>query len=161
MTILGLDPGTATTGYGIIEKYVNNLQCVAFGCIQTSAGLEPPARLQRIREQLTNLILSYRPVTAAVEQLFFTKNARTAISVAHARGVMLETLSSSRIHIREYTPLQVKQAITGYGKADKTQVQKMIKAILRLNEIPRPDDAADALAVAICCANSLSPYPSH
>lgn len=158
MIILGLDPGTATTGYAIVEKKGNEkLTCLTFGCIQTPAGLDAALRLGQIRTQLLKILQAYRPSHASVEQLFFTTNAKTAISVAHARGVVLETLASKGICISEYTPLQVKQAVTGYGKADKHQVQKMVQAILCLEQLPKPNDAADALAIAICCAHSLRP----
>lgn len=152
--ILGVDPGTAATGYGIIKREGGNLVCVSFGCIKTPAGIEPAMRLQQVRAKLLNIIKKYKPDIAAVEQLFFTTNAKTAISVAHARGVVLETLVSSGITVSEFTPLQVKQAVTSYGKAEKIQVQKMVKILLNLETIPKPDDAADALAVAICCANT-------
>jgi len=156
LVILGIDPGTATTGYGIIKKDKHNLVCLDFGCIRTPAGLEAQIRLHQVRTELLRLLKTYRPNHAAIEQLFFTTNAKTAISVAHARGVTLETLAASGVQTSEYTPLQVKQAVTGYGKADKLQVQKMVQAILRLQQIPRPDDAADALATAICCAHSAN-----
>lgn len=154
MVILGLDPGTAITGYGIIKKEGNNLLCVDFGCITTLKGLETATRLQSLHKELTSLIKKYRPDYAAVEQLFFAKNAKTAITVSHARGVALQALAASGTPIWEFTPLQVKQAVTSYGRAEKIQVQKMVKLLLNLEEIPEPDDAADALAVAICCANT-------
>ena len=155
MTILGLDPGTATTGYGVVKKETNGLSCVSFGCIKTSSGLEPAKRFTLIRKELVYIIKKYNPDYSAIEKLFFTKNVKTAISVSHARGVILETLNEYILPIYEYTPLQVKQAVTSYGKADKTQVQKMVRVLLNLEEIPEPDDAADALAVAICCAHSV------
>lgn len=160
MIILGLDPGTAATGYGILEKLeADKLTCLAFGCIETPAGLEQAARLGQIRKAIARLIEKYEPSLAAVEQLFFTKNIKTALAVAHARGVLLEALHAHHIQIYEYTPLQVKQAVTGYGKAEKLQMQKMVKALLSLPTIPRPDDAADALAVAICAAHTYNnPY---
>ena len=157
MTILGVDPGTATTGYGIIKKERDKLTQLDFGCIKTSPGHETPKRLQLLHEGLETIIQKYKPETAAVEKLFFTTNVKTAISVAQARGVILETLASAGIEIYEYTPLQVKQAVTTYGKADKMQVQKMVMTLLHLEEIPRPDDAADALAIAICCAHTSCP----
>jgi len=155
MTILGLDPGTASTGYGVVKKEANGLTSVCFGCIKTLPGLEPAKRFTLIRKELVSIIKKYNPDYSAVEKLFFTKNIKTAISVSHARGVVLETLNEHTLPIYEYTPLQVKQAVTGYGKADKTQVQKMVRVLLNLKEIPKPDDAADALAVAICCAHSM------
>ena len=157
MTILGVDPGTAITGYGIIKKERDKLTQLDFGCIKTSPGHETPKRLQLLHEGLETIIQKYKPETAAVEKLFFTTNVKTAISVAQARGVILETLASAGIEIYEYTPLQVKQAVTTYGKADKMQVQKMVMTLLHLEEIPRPDDAADALAIAICCAHTSCP----
>lgn len=156
MIILGVDPGTATTGYGIIKKERNTLTQLDFGCIRTTPDQEPSQRLRLLQEGLSTIIHTYKPESAAVEKIFFTTNAKTAISVAQARGVILETLASAGIEIYEYTPLQVKQAVTSYGKADKTQVQKMVKLLLNLEEVPKPDDAADALAIAICCAHSNS-----
>jgi crossover junction endodeoxyribonuclease RuvC len=157
VVILGLDPGIATTGYGIIKKEPNGLSCVCFGCIKTSPNIGPSERLTLIRKELVFIIKKYNPDRSAVEKLFFTKNVKTAISVSHARGVVLETLNEHFLPAYEYTPLQVKQAVTSYGKADKTQVQKMVRVLLNLREIPKPDDAADALAVAICCAHSVYP----
>lgn len=154
MTILGLDPGTATTGYGIIKKENNALFCVKFGCIKTQAGINAAERLKLLGVELTGIIRANKPDIAAIERIFFTTNAKTAIYVAQARGVALETLANSNVTIFEYTPLQVKQAVTGYGKAEKIQVQKMVKLLLHLNEIPKPNDAADALATAICCAHT-------
>lgn len=155
MIILGIDPGIASTGYGILEKLKEDkLICRAFGCIKTPAGLEQAARLGQIRKALKRLIDTYHPDLGAVEKLFFAKNVKTALSVSHARGVVLETLHAHDVLIHEYTPLQVKQAMTGYGKAEKLQVQKMAQILLALPVIPKPDDAADALAVAICCAHS-------
>jgi len=154
MIILGLDPGIAITGYGIVRSENNKLECVEFGCIKTSPGQEEAERLKVLRNELSCIIKAHKPETASIEKLFFTTNAKTAISVAQARGVALETLASCGVTIYEYTPLQVKQAVTSYGKAEKSQVQKMVKLLLALEEIPKPDDAADALAVAICAANS-------
>jgi len=155
MVILGLDPGIATTGNGIIKKDTDNLSCVAFGCLSTPANMELPMRLLDIERGLEKLVKKHKPDRAAIEQLFFAKNTKTAISVAHARGVVLSTLAGSNVLIDEYTPLQVKQAITGYGRAEKIQLQKMVRLILKLSRLPRPDDAADGLALAICCAHSF------
>jgi crossover junction endodeoxyribonuclease RuvC len=155
IVILGLDPGTATTGYGVIKKEANGLSCISFGCIKTPAGLELAKRFTLIREGLVSVIKKYNPDYSAIEKLFFTKNVKTAISVSHARGVVLEALNEYTLPIYEYTPLQVKQAVTSYGKADKIQIQKMVRVLLSMKEIPKPDDAADALAVAICCAHSV------
>lgn len=154
MIILGIDPGTATTGYGIIEKEKNELAPLRFGCIETPRGLDQAIRLHILRKELLVILEKYTPTLAGVEQLFFAKNIKTALSVAEARGVVLETLHSKGLKILERTPLQVKQAVTGYGSADKIQVQKMVKVLLKLTDIPKPDDAADALAIAICCAHS-------
>jgi|SRR3989338_8272375 len=159
MIILGLDPGTATTGYGIIERDARGtLHPIEFGCIQTPSGIEQAARLKQLRDNLLELINKHKPQHAGIEQLFFTNNAKTVMHVSQARGVALEALYSSNILIGEYTPLQVKQAVTGYGKADKMQVQKMVKTLLKLEQIPKPDDAADALAIAICRANTFLPH---
>lgn len=158
MVILGLDPGIAITGYGVIRNENNKLENIEFGCIKTMPGQEEAERLKIIKDELALIIKKHNPDIASIEKIFFTTNAKTVISVAQARGVALETLSSAGITIYEYTPLQVKQAVTSYGKADKSQVQKMVKLLLGLEEIPKPDDAADALAIAICCANSNLNY---
>ncbi|HEX9664439.1 MAG TPA: crossover junction endodeoxyribonuclease RuvC [Patescibacteria group bacterium] len=153
--ILGIDPGVATTGYGIIEKIVSQLTLIDYGCILTKAKTPLPERFQTIHQELKKIIKKYNPSVVAVEELFFFKNVKTALIVGQARGVVLLTAIQKNLPVYEYTPLQVKQATTTYGRADKQQVQQMVKAILNLKEIPKPDDAADALAVAICCANSL------
>ena len=149
MRILGLDPGTASTGYGIIDVENGRMQLVAYGVIKTDAGEPPPQRLQIIYEELNDLLLAYRPDTAGVEEVFFGRNITTAISVGQARGVLLLALANSGITIGEYSPPRIKEAVTGYGKADKTQVQLMVRNLLDLEETPRPDDAADGLAIAI------------
>lgn len=155
MRILGVDPGTATTGYGIIEEdRQGGFQVIAYGIISTAAGLPDEVRLIQIRKELNELILLHRPQCAAVEKLFFRTNVTTAMTVGQARGVILLTLAEAGIKIGEYTPMQVKQAITGYGSADKRQIQQMVQMILGLASIPKPDDAADALALAICQANT-------
>ncbi|MFC1485347.1 crossover junction endodeoxyribonuclease RuvC [bacterium] len=150
MKILGLDPGTATTGWAIIECNEKNIVPIAYNHIQTSANLSFSDRLEQIYNELAEIINTYKPDVAAVEQLFFAKNVKTAVSVGHARGVMLLTIKQAGIKSFEYTPLQVKQAIVGYGKAEKIQVQIMVKNILKLKSIPKPDDTADALAIALC-----------
>jgi crossover junction endodeoxyribonuclease RuvC len=151
MLALGIDPGTATTGYGLVlETESGSLQVVAYGVIQTPPSVPMPERLLDLFRKLRQLIILHRPGCGAVEKLFFDKNVRTAISVGQARGVALLALAEAGLQIGEYTPLEVKQAVAGYGGADKNQVQQMVKALLALSDIPRPDDAADALAIAIC-----------
>ena len=153
MIIMGIDPGTAMTGYGIIEEE-ENLSVIDYGCIKTEPNLSTAERLVKIDRQLTKLIRKHKPKKVAIEDIFFFKNLKTAVKVSQARGVVLARVAQMKIPIMEYTPLQVKQAVASYGRADKSQVQKMVKLLLNLKEIPKPDDAADALAVAICCANS-------
>ncbi len=155
MLVIGVDPGTATTGYGLIrEDEAGNLTLVDFGVIQTPAKLPMPQRLLQLHRRLKEIALLHRPDSGAVEKLFFQRNVRTAISVGQGRGVALLALAEADVPIAEYTPLEIKQAVVGYGGADKNQVQQMVRALLNLDEIPRPDDAADALAVAICHAHS-------
>jgi crossover junction endodeoxyribonuclease RuvC len=152
--VIGIDPGTAITGWGIIEGDDVNLKMVAGGVIITPAGTPLPSRLQTIYQELTAIIEQWQPETAALEELFFSKNAKTALTVGHGRGVAMLALANANLPIVEYKPLEVKQAITGHGGADKQQMQQMVKLLLSLDEIPRPDDAADALAVAICHLHS-------
>ncbi|MBU0598057.1 crossover junction endodeoxyribonuclease RuvC [Patescibacteria group bacterium] len=152
--ILGIDPGLATTGYGIIEQSGNSLRVIKGGVIISSAKEEFSHRLNKIHQELTRLIKKYKPSVAAIEELFFAKNVKTALKVGQARGVCMLTCQQHKIAIKEFTPLQVKQAITGYGFASKVQIQKMIKLIFKLKKIPRPDDLADALAIAACCAQT-------
>ncbi len=149
--ILGIDPGLADTGYGIIEKKGSSLICKEYGSIKTKAGVALNKRLVSIAKQLNQIISEYQPEIIGVEQLFFCKNVKTALAVGHARGVVLLTAAQHNIALQEFTPLQVKSAITGYGQATKKQIQHMIKTTLNLKKIPTPDDAADALAIAICC----------
>jgi len=154
--ILGIDPGIADTGYGVIKKDKDgNLGCLDYGSIKTKAKDELPERLEIINKEISRLIKKYKPKIAAVEQIFFCKNVKTALVVGHARGVILLTIKQNNIEAAEFTPLQVKQAVSSYGRASKAQVQKMVKLLLGLDKIPKPDDAADALAVAICAANSI------
>lgn len=153
MRIIGIDPGTATVGWGVIEAAQGKLSVVAFGHLSTSKELPLEKRLAEIAADLRQLISRYQPEEAGVEELFFSNNQKTALSVGQARGAILLTLEEQGITIGGYTPLQVKQALTNYGKADKGQVQLMVKALLKLDAIPQPDDAADALAIAICHAN--------
>jgi crossover junction endodeoxyribonuclease RuvC len=157
MIILGIDPGTAQVGYGIIKKQ-SELKAVDYGCIKTSPSFSTAERLKQTHQEITKLIKKHKPNIIAIEDIFFFKNLKTAIKVSQARGVALLTASQMKIKVAEYTPLQVKQAVTSYGRADKAQVQKMVKILLKLKEIPKPDDAADALAVAICCAHSLKTH---
>lgn len=153
MRILGIDPGTATVGWGVIEIQGGKTTSVAYGHISTSKDLAPEKRLVEITTDLTAIIQKYAPEESAVEELFFFKNQKTIISVAQARGAILLTLENLCVSISGYTPLEVKQALTNYGRADKAQVQQMVQAILKLPEIPKPDDTADALAIALCHAS--------
>jgi crossover junction endodeoxyribonuclease RuvC len=154
MRVVGIDPGTATTGYGVIEETAGKLTLIAFGTVCTGAEVAMPLRLLDLHDRLTELLALHSPDTAAVESLFFQKNVRTAITVGQARGVILLTLARGGVPVSEYTPQEIKQAVVGYGGAEKRQVQAMVRTILELPEMPRPDDAADALAVAICHAHS-------
>ncbi len=155
MLVLGVDPGTAITGYGLIcEKTRGQYEIVTYGCIRTEAKMEMASRLQTIYHELGNILDRYNPDTVAVEELFFNTNARTAIAVGQARGTILLAAANRNLIVKEYTPLQVKQAVVGYGRADKAQIQYMVKTMLGLKEIPKPDDAADALAIALCCLQS-------
>lgn len=154
--ILGLDPGIADTGYGVISEANGVLKVLTYGSIKTPKSEELSRRLSSLHQQLLKLIDQYQPQTAVVEQLFFCTNIKTAMTVGQARGVILLSLTNKRITIIEPTPLQVKQGITGYGKADKRQVQQMLKNILKLKTIPQPDDAADALAMAIYGSGNIS-----
>ncbi len=156
MLVLGIDPGTATTGYGLVREHQDgSLAAVAFGVIRTAAKTAMPERLAQLHLELSRILDEHRPRSAAVEQLFFQRNVKTAISVAQGRGVAILALAQHGLEVGEYTPNEVKQAIAGYGGADKAQVQNMVRALLGLEAIPRPDDAADALAVAICHIHSL------
>lgn len=154
MKILGIDPGTATTGYGIIESHRGQLTAVEYGCIRTSKSNSLPDRLSEIYSDLNKIIKKYKPALIAVESVYFYNNVKTAIAVAQARGVVLLCAKQNKIPIKEFTPLEVKSNLTNYGKAEKKQVQYMVKTLLNLKSIPKPDDAADALALAICGANS-------
>ncbi len=150
MVILGIDPGTANTGYGVI----NELACLEYGLVKTDLSLTTAERLKKLHDGINDLIEKYQPEILAIEKLYFFKNVKTVLPVSQAKGVILLSAAKYNIPVLEYTPLQVKQATTGYGKAEKMQVQQMVKLLLKLKEIPKPDDAADALAVAICCAHS-------
>jgi crossover junction endodeoxyribonuclease RuvC len=154
MRILGIDPGTAIVGWAVVEEVPGTATPIAYGHISTSPKLSLSERLREISQDLGHIIREHAPDEAAVEELFFFKNVTTAMAVSHARGVILLTLETLNIRMFEYTPLQVKQSLTGYGRAEKQQVQMMVKNILKLPEIPKPDDTADALAIAICHLNS-------
>lgn len=154
MLAIGIDPGTATTGYGLVRETPDGLEMVAYGVVLTPANHEQPVRLQTIYRELRKILELYEPETGAVEKLFFQRNVTTALSVGQARGVALLALADAGLTVGEYTPLEVKQAVAGYGGADKPQMQAMVRALLNLPDIPRPDDAADALAVAICHLHS-------
>lgn len=148
--IIGIDPGTATTGYGIIRSKGKEYECLDYGTIDTPAKWKPEDRLQKIGENFNMLLNEYNPTVMAIESLFFFKNVKTALPVSQARGVILMFAAQKGLQVHEYTPLQAKMATVGYGKAEKRQVQEMVKILLNLDEIPKPDDAADALAIAIC-----------
>ena len=162
MLALGIDPGTATTGYGLARELPDgSLQMVDYGVILTEAGSPMPERLLELHRRLTEIILLHRPDCGAVEKLFFQRNVTNAISVGQARGVGLLAMAQAQLDVGEYTPMEVKQAVAGYGGADKRQVQQMVRALLALDELPRPDDAADALAVAICHVHSYRMNALH
>ncbi len=154
MRVLGLDPGTATTGYGIVEETVEGLRALDYGVVNTPAGQPMPQRLRTIFNELRTLAERWNPAAAAVEELYFSSNVRTAMSVGQARGVAILAMAEAGLQVAEYSPLSVKQALTGYGGADKRQMQEMVRMLLDLPAIPRPDDAADALAVAVCHLHS-------
>ena len=150
MLVLGVDPGTATTGYGLVrETSQGDLDLVEYGVISTPAGMDQEKRLLLLFTRLNELILLHHPDAGAVEKLFFRRNVSTAISVGQARGVILLALAQAGVSAAEYTPMEVKQAVSGYGGADKKQVQVMVQAILKMDHLPKPDDAADAIAIAI------------
>jgi crossover junction endodeoxyribonuclease RuvC len=152
--VLGIDPGTAITGYGLVREDEAGLTLVDYGVITTAAGQPLPERLQAIYQGLAEVAREHQPQQAAVEELFFSRNVRTALSVGHARGVTLLALADAGLAIHEYKPLEIKQAITGYGGAGKQQVQEMVRLLLNLDAVPQPDDAADAVAVAVCHIHS-------
>lgn len=155
MIILGIDPGIAIVGYGVIECSGNSFKALEYGAIITEAGTPFPDRLKIIYEELSCIIDEYKPQDLAIEELFFNKNVKTAIKVGQARGVEILAAVNKGLEIYEYTPLQIKQGVVGYGRAEKFQVQEMVKMLLNLKEIPKPDDVADALAVALCHGYSL------
>ncbi|MBM7558672.1 crossover junction endodeoxyribonuclease RuvC [Marinitoga litoralis] len=153
MRILGIDPGYGRIGYGVIDKIGNNFKLIDFGVIETDKKADLNSRLVEIYDKMNNLISNYNPDESAVESLFFFKNVKTAIEVGEARGVILLSLQKAKVPIFEYTPYQVKQSITGYGRAEKGQIQRMLKVVFNLKKNPTPDDAADALAIAFCHGN--------
>ena len=156
MIVLGIDPGTARTGYGIVARDGSQLTMIDYGCIETVPDRPLEARLLIIHETLTDLLETHRPEAVGVERLFFNKNVQTAFAVGQARGVVLLAAAQHGLPLFEYGPHEVKLAVTGYGRASKEQVQRMVQAVLAMAELPRPDDAADALAVAVCTAHSAS-----
>jgi crossover junction endodeoxyribonuclease RuvC len=161
MIIIGVDPGLATTGYGIIKKLKKkkikggDFKCLNYGLIQTKPSFSSAERLKTINKELNKLINKYRPEVLAVENVYFFRNLKTAFPVSQAKGVILLSAANKNVPVYEFTPLQIKMAIVGYGRAEKRQVQEMIKKMLNLKELPKPDDAADALAVALCCGNLI------
>lgn len=155
MRVIGIDPGTAIVGYGIVDYEGKKFKVVDYGCIYTDKELRQEKRLEIIYNELDEILKKYKPDSMAVEELFFFKNSKTVITVGQARGVILLCGRKNGVTISGYTPLQVKMGITGYGKADKQQVQKMVTMILGLDEIPKPDDAADALAIAVTHTHNL------
>ena len=155
MRIIGIDPGTAVTGFGVIEVTREHMRLLDYGCIETAAGLPACERLSRIGEDLEHLIKKWQPTEAAVEELFFAKNVKTAMSVAQARGVILEKLNRGGIAISEYKPKEIKEVVCGDGGADKKALQKMVQILLKLDKPPKKDDAADAIAAALCHASKI------
>jgi len=152
--ILGIDPGTARCGLGVIEKKGSALKVVSYGLIESDKDRPQAERLEVVFVEVTRAIKKHKPDVVAVEKLFFSRNVKTAMSVGEARGVILLCAQLAGVEIREYSPMEVKMALTGYGMADKNQVLQMTKAILKMKETPKPDDVADALAIAVCCAGS-------
>lgn len=154
MKILGIDPGIAIVGYGMIDYTADRFSVIDYGAVTTKAGMKLSDRLRSIYEDVNILIERFKPDAFAVEELFFNTNVTTGIAVAHGRGVIVLAAAVQNVPIFEYTPLQVKQGVAGYGRADKAQVQRMVKSLLKLPAVPKPDDVSDALAVAICHAHA-------
>lgn len=154
MIILGIDPGTAITGYGLISYQGNHLKHIGYGVIRTLPKQSPAQRLKQLYQELQAIIVQCRPDVMAIEELFFNRNVTTALAVGQARGVIILAAANLDLEIAEYTPLQVKQAVVGYGRAEKQQIQEMVRILLCLPGLPKPDDAADGLAIAICHAHS-------
>ena len=161
MRILGIDPGVAIVGFGVVDHEKGQSKMVQYGAINTQAGLPLATRLVQIESDLKQLIDHFQPDEISIEELFFSKNITTGIAVAHARGVILCTAEKCGIPIYEYTPMQVKQAVVGYGLAEKHQVMDMVRRLLKLKTVPKPDDAADALAIALCHARSATSLLRH
>lgn len=155
MRILGIDPGTGILGFGVIDVEKNSMSLVDAGVIKTPVHEEDSVRLETIFDELSEIITESKPTVMSVEKLFFSQNVTTAMSVSQARGVVLLLGKQNKMELYEYTPQQIKQALTGYGKAEKAQIQEMVRTILKLKTIPKPDDAADALAAAICCSMNM------
>ena len=156
MRILGIDPGVAIVGFGVLDQEKGQAKMVQYGAINTRAGLPLATRLAQIESDMKELIETFKPDVISIEELFFSKNITTGIAVAHARGVILCTAEKMGVPIYEYTPMQIKQAVVGYGLAEKHQVMDMVRRLLKLTAIPKPDDAADALAIALCHARSAT-----
>ncbi len=154
LRVMGIDPGYALAGYGVLEATEQGLQAVTFGVVSTKAHTPMPDRLQEIHSDFTELLATFCPQVVAIESLFYQNNQKTAIAVAEARGVILLAAKQANVTVFEYTPLQVKQGVTGYGKASKHQIQQMVVRLLQLKAVPKPDDAADALAIAVCHAHA-------
>jgi crossover junction endodeoxyribonuclease RuvC len=154
MIVLGIDPGTAATGYGIVEREGSHLRLIDYGCVETLPTQTLPVRLLQIHVAVTELIVTHKPDQIGVERLFFNRNVMTAFAVGQARGVVLLAAAEHGLPVFEYGPHEVKVAVTGYGRADKGQVQRMVQMVLGMSKLPKPDDAADALAVAICLAHA-------
>jgi len=154
--IIGFDPGLADTGFGVIAVNGAKLVCLEYGSLKTPAKTDLPNRLANLYQQAKELLVKYKPDLVGIEQLFFCRNVTTAFQVGQARGVVMLAIGQQQIACLEFTPLQIKQAVAGYGQADKRQIQQMVKLILSLQEIPKPDDAADGLAAALCAAQSQS-----
>lgn len=154
MIIMGIDPGFAITGYGVVKYEGNKFSVLDYGAVTTEASMKLSRRLLVLHDGLEDLIRKHKPDAISIEELFFNKNIKTALTVGHGRGVAVLAAAKSGIDVFEYTPLQVKQSVVGYGRAEKAQIQQMVKAILNLSAVPKPDDVADALAVAICHGNS-------
>jgi crossover junction endodeoxyribonuclease RuvC len=155
--VLGIDPGTARLGYGIVERQGSQLTMLEYGCVETTNDRPLEQRLLLIYEALTDLIETHRPEAMGVERLFFNKNVQTAMAVGQARGVVLLVGAQHGLPVFEYGPHEVKLAVTGYGRAPKDQVQRMVQLVLSMSQMPKPDDAADALAVAVCTAHAITP----